>query len=68
MANIELRNSFHGTSVIVRSSASTPAEAWFEIQAAVHGVTHPTPAARARLRRVELALCGIAGCACGTVR
>ena len=68
MKIITLTNSFHGTHVNVRSSASTPAEAWFEIQADVHGVTRPTKAARARLRRVELALCGMSDCMCGTVR
>lgn len=71
MANTKmhtLRNSFHGTEVRVRSAAETPDEAWFEIQAAVYAQALPTPAARARLRRVENALCGSADCRCGTVR
>ena len=63
-----LKNSFHGTEVAVISSAKTPAEAWYEIQEAVYGRVHPTPAAKARLRRVQKTLCGHADCCCGTVR
>ena len=60
---IELKNSFHNTSVRVRVYADNPAEAWFEIQAAAYG----NRAANARLRRVRKALCGFTGCHCGTV-
>lgn len=65
---VTLTNSFHGTSVNVRTKADSQSEAWFEIQAAVYGQTNPTAAAKARLRRVQNALCGSEGCHCGTVR
>jgi hypothetical protein len=68
MKTITLTNNFHNTSVRVRTNADNQAEAWFELQAAVHGQAHPTAAAKARLRRVEKALCGMKDCRCGTVR
>ena len=68
MNTITMTNSFHNTSVRVRTEADGQQEAWFEIQAAVHGQAHPTAAARAKLRRVEKVLCGSAGCECGIVR
>jgi hypothetical protein len=68
MNTITLTNSFHGTRVNVRTNADNQQDAWFEIQAAVYGQAHPTAAAKARLRRVEKALCGMKDCRCGTVR
>ncbi len=68
MNTIILTNSFHNTSVKVRTAVDNQQEAWFEIQAAVHGQAHPTAAARAKLRRVEKSLCGIEDCKCGIVR
>lgn len=68
MKIITLTNSFHGTRVNVRTNADNPQEAWYEIQSAVYSQAYPTAAAKARLRRVEKALCGIKGCRCGTVR
>ena len=65
---ITLFNSFHNTSVVVRSPAETAQEAWFEIQESVYGQSAPTTAAKAKLRRVEKALCGCSGCTCGIVR
>jgi hypothetical protein len=67
MNTITLTNSFHGTRVKVRTDADNQQDAWFEIQAAVHGQSNPTAAARAKLRRIEKALCGIKGCKCGVL-
>lgn len=68
MKNFVLRNSYHGTSVVVRSSASSAEEAWYQIMADVHSRPHPSSAAKRRLRRIEQTLCGIEGCQCGIVR
>lgn len=68
MKTITLTNSFHNTSARVRTDADNQADAWFEIQAAVYGKSHPTAAAKAKLRRVEKALCGMSDCRCGVVR
>ena len=61
---VELKNSFHGTTVRVRVYADNPFDAYREIQYAAYG----NPGATARLRRVRKALCGVHGCQCGTVR
>lgn len=66
--NVTLKNKFHNTEVVVRSATADPAQTWINIQMAVYAVNHPTNAAKARLRRVEKALCGLSDCCCGTVR
>lgn len=68
MTTITLRNDFHNTEVKVRGPWENAQDAWFAIQAAVHGETDPTEAAKRRLRRVRKALCGMKDCGCGTVR
>jgi len=68
MNTIELKNSFHGTSVRVRTEAEDAGEAWLEIQAAVYATGRPTAAAKRGLRRVERTLCGMSDCQCGTFR
>lgn len=64
--NVTLTNSFHNTQTVVRSRSPDASEAWYQIQATA--ATSNAPSAKARLRRVERALCGIEGCKCGTVR
>jgi hypothetical protein len=51
---VELKNSFHGTSVRVKVTTDNPQEAWLEVQAAAWF----TRAADRRLKRVTKALCG----------
>jgi len=71
MKKMTLKNKFHNTEVMVvvpDNIASSAGEAWFFIQDQVYGASHPTEAAKARLRRVRNALCGRTGCTCGVVR
>lgn len=68
MKLITLKNDFHRTAVRVSAAwGETPHEAWESIQAqAFDGWSGDR--ARRTLRRVEKALCGALGCACGIVR
>lgn len=66
MFKVILTNSFHNTKVTVLSDTSRdPSETWYQIQVdAMSGNAND----RRKLRRVRNALCGIAGCTCGTFR
>lgn len=63
-----LTNTYHGTSIRIRSTESTAQEAWFLIQYAALGSPDPTTAAKRRYHKIRSALCGVSGCQCGTVR
>ena len=71
MKTIELKNSFHNTSVRVRVPDSVAeagqGEAWLYFQEPV-STGRATGAEKARLRRVRRALCGMSDCSCGVVR
>lgn len=66
MKKVTITNSFHNTQVTVVSDASTGREAWEQIVGEAFGANHPTPADKAKYRRVMKALCGIDGCQCGS--
>lgn len=66
--NVTLKNTFHGTEVVVRSATADPEQTWVNIQSAVYAANQPTNAAKAKLRRIEKILCGMSDCRCGTVR
>jgi hypothetical protein len=69
MTLVELRNSYHGTSVRVRRfrAEDDAAETWYRIQ---HGALSDarTPAGVRRYRRICASLCGCGRCECGVVR
>jgi hypothetical protein len=65
MQLVTLRNVFHGTEVRVRSGYADPTAAWFQLQYLAQSGWQSD---RAKLRRIERALCGIKGCQCGTFR
>lgn len=70
---ITLRNSFHGTETRIRDrwgDSPDPCEAWerLQIEAVSARLDDDRTRARRQVRRINNALCGIAGCKCGTVR
>lgn len=67
MNTVILRNTFHNTSVRVRTFAGTPAEAWEEIKYACYEVGFPWRAQR-RYNRICKVLCGRQDCTCGVFR
>ena len=58
-----LKNSFHNTSIRILGGFAT----WDHLQMLIF-TGRATNADKARLRRIEKALCGYADCCCGTVR
>lgn len=71
MKKITLKNDFHNTEITVISDYDTARETWYHIQENIHAYRAgdaPTPAQKARYRRIFKALCGSDDCCCGVVR
>ena len=67
MRKITLTNSFHDTEITVLTEYDSEGETWFHIHEPIF-CGNPTPAQRAKYRRVRNVLCGSDDCTCGTVR
>lgn len=67
MKKITLTNSFHDTEIAVLSDYDSASETWYHIQEPIFA-GYPTPAEKAKYRRVRNALCGYEDCMCGIVR
>ncbi len=62
MKKITLKNSFHGTEIVIYSKSETAHDAWIEVQ------IDQSANARKTERKIRKALCGFSDCTCGTVR
>ena len=62
---VTLRNSFHGTSVNIRTASENAASAWYDLDHQAYiGCTY----SKRKIARIKRALCGSSDCKCGTVR